>query len=270
MLRLGRKIARAMGQIDSVEVAEIDGVRSLYLGSDTIQSSMRLSQPDALELAYARGMMMFMLFANAPAKHDKQKALILGLGGGSLAKFLYRFMPHMHTTVLEINPSVIEIARQHFYLPDDDERLQVIAGDGIEYLRQQQASYDVLMLDAYDRHGVAPEMVSQDFFDQCAQALTARGILAVNLWGSDRHFDIYYQRISQSFAGRSLMLRTGRPGNIIVLGFSSMPSELRWAPLRERAKALQQQFGIEFLAFTERLRDDNPCSEHRLFLGESQ
>ena len=83
MLRVGRRMARSQADSQPVEVAELDGVRSLYLGSDTIQSSMRLSDPDALELAYARGMMMFLLFHAVP-----KDVLILGLGGGSIAKFI--------------------------------------------------------------------------------------------------------------------------------------------------------------------------------------
>ena len=34
-----------------VEVRERDGVRTLHLGSDIVQSAMRLDRPDALELA---------------------------------------------------------------------------------------------------------------------------------------------------------------------------------------------------------------------------
>lgn len=262
MLRVGRRVARAFEDTQSVEVAELEGVRSLYLGSDTIQSSMRLSHPDRLELTYARGMMMFLLF-----HHAAQDVQILGLGGGSIAKFIYRFLPEIKTTVLEINPRVIEVARRHFYLPDNDARLQVIEADGVAYLRAQQGSCDVLMLDAYDSSGVAADMVSQDFFDHCAAVLRAQGILIVNLWGSDKNFAIYLERIKLSFGQRTLTLRTGRPGNIIVMAFTHMPSELRWQFLRERAKALQQQYEIEFLAFTERLKEDNPCSEHRLMLG---
>ena len=54
-----RKPAR---DADSVYVTETFGVRSLHIGSDTIQSSMRLARPNDLELAYTRSMMAFLLF----------------------------------------------------------------------------------------------------------------------------------------------------------------------------------------------------------------
>jgi spermidine synthase len=267
MFGLGRRMTKVLSDNDSVEVAELDGVRSLYIGSNTIQSSMRLSDPDALELAYARGMMLFLLFSN-----QLRNVLILGLGGGSIAKYIYRFLPQAHTTVLEINAKVIQLARQLFFLPEDDARLQVIQGDGLAFLSQCDPAskrYDVLMLDAYDSHGVLPDMVSQDFFDRCASLLSEQGFLMVNLWGSDRNFEIYFARIQVSFAHRVIKLRTSRPGNIVVMGFAQMPADVRWASLRQRAKQLEQQYGIEFLKFVEQIKDDNPASEHRLLLGEA-
>ena len=42
---------------ETVYITERFGVRSLHIGSDTIQSSMRLARPNDLELAYTRSMM---------------------------------------------------------------------------------------------------------------------------------------------------------------------------------------------------------------------
>ena len=68
---------------ESVDVSEMDGVRSLYLGSETVQSAMRVKAPYELELAYSRGMMMFLLFMKQP-----KDVLMIGLGGGSITKYI--------------------------------------------------------------------------------------------------------------------------------------------------------------------------------------
>lgn len=265
MRRLGRTLSRAiqrgLGHGDAVEVSEMDGVRSLYLGSETIQSAMRVKAPYDLELTYSRAMMLFLLFARQP-----RQVLMIGLGGGSVAKYVHHYLPELRTRVVEINEEVIRIARSHFYLPDDDDRLQVIAGDGVDYLQQHPATADVLLLDVFDSKGVPTDMYKQEFFDTCAQALTPDGMLAVNLWGSDRNFDIYLQRIEQSFAGRVLVLPTGKPGNIVVFGLRRAPADLRWSSLRQQAKALQAEHGIEFLEFVEKLREHNPNTSNRLLL----
>jgi hypothetical protein len=61
--------------------------------------------------------------APAPAPHWPRSALLVGLGAGSLAKFIYRYLPDCRITVVEINPQVEFIARQFFKLPDDPRRL---------------------------------------------------------------------------------------------------------------------------------------------------
>lgn len=259
--RIGRFFQRDAEDNVGVDVSEKDGVRALHLGSVTVQSSMRLAAPFELELTYTRGMMVFLLF-NA----DVREVLVIGLGGGSIPKFIHHHLPQMRVTAVEINPAVLAAARNQFYLPADDERLQIILGDGAAYVSEHPGCADVLMLDAFDGKGLAPDLSSQEFYDNCAEALSSDGILIVNLWGSDQNFDIYLQRIEQSFDGRVLTMPTGRPGNILVFAFKRQVGDLRWKTLRARAKNLQEQFRIEFLEFVERLRDNNPNTSNRLIV----
>ena len=269
MLRAGqrflRNIHRSVSSDDSVDVSESNGVRSLHLGNSTVQSSMRLIDPNALELAYTRGMMMFLLFAP-----HVRNVLMIGLGGGSIPKYIHQYVPLIDKVkVLEINPKVIQIARSHFEVPDNDERLDILGGDGAQYVKEHPNTVQALMIDAFDSNGIPPDLCSQEFFDYCAQALTPDGLLTINLWGSDRNFDVYLQRIERAFDRRVLILPTGRPGNIVVLAFRRMPTELRWAELRERARKLEQTHRIEFLQFLEKIRECNPGTAHRLTLEGS-
>lgn len=259
--RLARSIHRRVAEDDMVEVTEVDGVRALHLGNSTVQSAMRIKAPNDLELTYTRGMMSFLLF-----RPEARTLLLVGLGGGSIPKFVHHYMTHMTITAVEINPRVIEIARSHFWLPEDDDRLVVVEADGAAIVRETVGVADVLMLDAYAPHGIAPDLCSQDFYDTCAEALSSDGVLVVNLWGSDKNFDVYLQRLEQSFGHRVLVMPTGRPGNIVVFAFNKLPPDLRWASLRERAKKLEVQYRIEFLEFVERLRDANPHTSNRLMM----
>jgi spermidine synthase len=259
--RIGNFIHKSVTDAASIEVTEQDGVRSLHLGSVTVQSSMRVAAPYELVLTYTRGMMAFLLFQPAP-----REVLAIGLGGGSLPKFMRRYVIGARTTVVEINPQVVAVARSHFHLQADDEYLHVVTGDGAEYVRNPPTANDILLVDSYDSHGIARNLSSRDFYDACFAALSPHGILVVNLWGSDKNFDTYLQRIEQAFSGRILIMPTGRPGNIIVFAFRRDPGDLRWKTLRERGKALQEQYRIEFLEFVERLRDNNLNTVNRLLL----
>ncbi len=251
MLRFNRKIHKSVSDDSIVEVSEQGGIRSLHLGTVTIQSSMKVKSPYELELAYTRGMMGFLLFSS-----NVKNVLTIGLGGGSVPKYIHAFCPEIAQTIIEINPQIISIARSHFYVPDNNEKFNVIEGDGIAYLANNRASADVLMIDAFDAHGIPPNFCSQEFFDSCELSLTKNGIFAINLWGSDKNFDIYLQRIEQSFDHKVLMLPTGKPGNIVVFGFKKSP-EIRIANLRERAKLLEVSHKIEFTQFIEKLCEHN-------------
>lgn len=261
MLRMMRKIHRSVDQEASVDVSESAGVRSLHLGNDTVQSAMNIKAPFALELRYTRGMMAFLLFMK-----QVDNLLAIGLGGGSVPKYIYHHLPQVKSRVIEINPQIIRVARSHFAVPEDDERFAVILADGAAYLSEHVETAQVLMLDAFDSYGIPSDLCTQPFFDNCAAALTGDGMFVVNLWGSDRNFDIYLQRIEQSFERRVLILPTGRPGNIVVLAFRRLPADLRWSTLRERAKALESEHSIEFLEFVEKLREHNANTAHRLLL----
>ena len=263
MFRVAKHLMRGLGVIDeSVDVSETDGVRALHLGSVTIQSAMRLRDPNALELTYTRGMMCFLLFK----AHHKQ-VLAIGLGGGSIAKYMHAYCPDLVSKVIELNAKIIQVARSQFQVPENDDRLEVIEGDGLAYLAENTEIADVLLIDAFDSNGIPPNFCSQDFFDQCANSLNADGILAINLWGSDKNFDIYLQRIQQTFDSKVLMLPTGKPGNIVVFGFKRAPADLRLASVRERAKLLEQTHKIEFLRFVEKLAEHNPSSSNRFFMA---
>jgi spermidine synthase len=256
MFKFNRKIHKSVRDDSVAEVSEISGIRSLHLGTVTIQSSMKVKDPFALELTYTRGMMGFLLFSDAV-----KNVLTIGLGGGSVPKYIYANCPNIGQTIIEINQQIISIARSHFHVPDNDARFNVIEGDGIAYLAANPNSADCLMIDAFDRFGIPPNFCSQDFFDSCEMALSNSGIFSINLWGSDQNFDIYLQRIEQSFNNQTLILPTGKPGNILVFGFKhdSKLNGLKLNPkkLKERAKILENTHKIEFLSFVEKLCEHN-------------
>lgn len=57
--------------------------------------------------------------------------LLVGLGGGALAQFLRDFVPNVTVEVVELDPVVLEVAKEWFSFRPDD-RLTVTIGDGLE------------------------------------------------------------------------------------------------------------------------------------------
>jgi len=224
------KICRA-----SVEVSEADGVRSLHLGGDAIQSSIRLSRPDELALDYTRAMMAFLLFQPAP-----RAVLMIGLGGGSIARYIHQRMPQTHTTVVEINPKVLVAARSMFHFPADDERLAVTIADGADYVIEHPESADVLLVDGFDDGKQPTALCTPAFYDACYACLRPGGVMAVNFMAEEPKLDAYMQRIEYSFDGYVVNLDAVDRVNIIAFAFKRHPDRLTWEELKTRARQLKK------------------------------
>lgn len=246
-------------QKPSIELSEQNGVRSLHLGGTMVQSAMRLSAPNDLELAYTRYMMGFLLFHPEP-----ENMLMIGLGGGSLAKFVYHQIPQTKTTVVEIDPQIVTTARNYFFLPEDDEQLQVVIADGGKYLANHHTGIDVLMIDGFDDGCQVPSLCEQDFYTLVRQVLNKNGVLVVNLLSRDKAVMNYLKRIENSFNGHIATMMSEARGNLIVFAFKNSPGKLPWKTLRIHAKSLEKKFSLPFSEFVAKLRKHNPHSRHAL------
>ena len=239
-LKLGKRRADDGG----LEIVEERGVRTLHLGSQAIQSRMRISRPWDLELAYTRAMMGFLLFKPAP-----EDVLMIGLGGGSLAKFIRRQRPQTRITAVELDPRVIAAARSHFELPPDDATLSVVEGDGALYMRQHPGSADVILLDGFDAGNQVEALATQTFYAACRRALRPGGVLAVNLWGRDRAFTEYFARLTRAFDGETGWLSVQNKTNVIVFGFTEPGAPQRLAAAQPQLADLGKRWGLDLRGF---------------------
>lgn len=167
--------------------------RSLHFSIGEIQSRMQLGAPDALDLDYTRTMMGLLLFKPQPAR-----IAMIGLGGGSLAKFCHRHLPVATIVVVEINPHVIAL-RESFQVPDDSARFQVVQGDGAAFVRDTHERFDVLLIDAFDADGMPDAIGAQRFYDDAHDVLAPGGLLVINLHAGHPHCPVYVERIRRSF-----------------------------------------------------------------------
>lgn len=257
----GKRVFKARSEASAVDVSETKGVRSLHLGTEAIQSSMKVNAPFELVLEYSRCMLGFMLFHPQP-----REILLIGLGGGSIAKWTHKYLPQANTTAVEINPQVIAVAHSHFFLPANDERLNVMEGDGAAYIAGREGIADVLLVDGYDSVAIAPALDNDHFYRHCFDALTPDGVMVANLWGNHKNFDTSLQRIATAFGGLVCCLPARSKGNVAVMAFKKSPGSPKWEALRERAKALESEYRIEFSEFVGALTRMNPHTDKRLLL----
>ena len=231
---------------------EYRGELSLHFGPETIQSRMQRHAPDDLMLGYTKAMMSFLLFQPAPAR-----IAMIGLGGGSIAKYCLRTLPSVDFTAIEISPEVIGF-RSEFAIPADGDRFRVICGDGADWVRDAPNRVDALIVDGFDLGGQPPQLCSQYFYDQCHARLSETGVAVTNLWGSDVQYGACISRLRNSFGNQVVSISTEDPENRIVFackGPGFPPSE---RDLLKRARELNAVHRINFtptvMAILRRLR----------------
>lgn len=172
--RGGRTLNR---EIPDIRIVEQGAIRILQIGRIQ-QSSMYLDAIFDTDFDYPG--YLHITVAVAP---DAKRTLVIGLGGATVVKRMWRDYPEMHIDTVELEPRVAELARTDFALPDD-ERISVYVGDGREFVESCSAVYDIVIVDAFDDDQVPRPLITEEFHRHVIAHLSQDGVLAYNMHGS--------------------------------------------------------------------------------------
>lgn len=244
------------GSYDKPFIVDNGRRRFLHFDFGAIQSVMELSDPQRLALAYTRKMMAFLLFNRAP-----KRVLLLGLGGGSLAKFCYGELPQASLTAVEVNQDVISL-RNEFGIPADNHRFRVVQGDGAAYLSAPRQHKDVILVDACDRKGIASEIDSIEFYRNARNRLSPDGVFVVNICGDKASTVAHLAKLRDAFEDELLALRVPQDGNVIVFGFKERRPDVRRARLDASARDLKRRFRLDFPKYARNISGLSKLYDH--------
>jgi len=220
---------------------------TLHFDFSATQSHMRKSNPDKLILGYTRTMMGFLLFQPKP-----ERIAMIGLGGGSLAKYCLRHIPDAHFTAIEINPNVIAL-RDKFGIPPDSPNFKVVCADGAVYVRNRFEPVDVLLVDGFDRDGLPGQLGSAEFYDHCYTKLRDGGVLVVNLLESDNKFGAYTARIRKSFDAQVVVVEAEESGNQIVFAYKGKNFPPLATTMNERVRDMRTTHTVALHAIAQKV-----------------
>jgi spermidine synthase len=133
-------------------------------------------QSVAVDETYRRDVWDAMLPERLPAN-----ALILGLGGGTIATLLTQRWGYLPITGVERDPAVVFLARHEFGL-DRLRNVRIEVADAFAYLRECDARYDVLCVDLYTAGKMAHGVLASPFLRDVARCLTPEGTAIFNFW----------------------------------------------------------------------------------------
>lgn len=240
-----------------LEVVENDLFRWLHFGGHLRQSCMWRQDPVRLALPYTRHMMAALLLAPWPGR-----VLLVGLGGGSLVKFLHHHRPACRIEALEVEPAVVEVARDFFHLPATSQVVVRVA-EAAAYLREAPlpdgsgGGYDLILVDAFDRQGMARAVYDEGFLTHCHARLAPGGCVALNLFWKEAPI-----RRGVAAALQALF----EPDGVLVLPVAGSSNEIwlarrggapPWRELPVLARRMERELGLEMFHFLGQLQRCN-------------
>src|SRR6195256_616594 len=166
-----------------VRIRDDDLFRYLVLDR-TFHAVMWKADPIALFLPYSQLMVSSLALVPEP-----KRGLILGHGGGSLAKWLAHRWPELELDVVEFDPAVVRMAEEYFfYQPPPQHHVHV--RDARVFLNSTEWTYDFIWVDAFARHMIPFHLTTLEFFEELRAHLAPNGVLAVNLASSGEGGDL--------------------------------------------------------------------------------
>ena len=154
-----------------VEVVERLGTRRLVAARFT--QSQNLRSDGRTGLHYWDSLVPEELSLEADAR-----VLLLGLGGGTVAKIItHRFGP-VAIDGVEIDPLMVELGQKYFSL--EEPNLNIIIADAASFVKEARYKYDLICLDIFMGGVVPKEFESKEFLDCMSGLLKSGGVVAIN------------------------------------------------------------------------------------------
>jgi spermidine synthase len=199
-----------------IRVIDRGSQRALYFDDDKyIQTLIDRSAPYRLQHAYARAMMVGLLYPPHPTS-----VLIIGLGGGAFVQFLNHYFPDVQLDVVEIDPEVVRVAREYFGTTAGP-KTRIFVGDGREYLQRASERYDIIFLDAHlhpregtDATGHPLSLQTQAFYRSLRERLRPGGVAVFNMLSASANG--YLATICPAFAATQVVWTPLRNNTIAV------------------------------------------------------
>ena len=235
----------------NIAVRETEGLRWLDFGDGGVQSVIDPKDPQRLVSPLNQAMLACLLFIPSP-----QHTLLLGTGGGAIARFLSARVLDCQGDAVEHSAAVAEIARRFFDFPDTGSGWTLHIAEARDFIDRSQQNYDLILVDIAENQHTPAWLGGHDFLVKCRQRLTPNGVLVLNLLPADASdFAHTLAPIRDTFSGCTACLSLPEMHNILVFGFRRPISTTNVA---SRLRALEQQWDLPFSDYLQRMQAENP------------
>ncbi|MET0088872.1 MAG: hypothetical protein ABW068_02440 [Candidatus Thiodiazotropha sp.] len=228
--------------IDTHQVYEYQGFRWLRHEDGSIQSIIWLKHPDYPVFEYVRGMLCGLLFHPEP-----QRLLNLGLGAGTLERFLLRNSTGIALTSVEPDRDIQRMARDCFDLPDGH---NVVSQSAQDYLSGIQTTYDTIFCDIHPGPGENNPLNEDRFVAELARVLAPDGVVAINLLPENERDIVQLLMQMRRHLPHIALFDVPRQQNLVLFGGTSVLTDRE--VLLSRAQDHSQYAALEAQRLIER------------------
>lgn len=173
---------RSAERAPSLIVRDRAGFREMVAedeGGELVWSRASLREPERSGWFYVDLLHLAAVQASA-----QRRVLLVGVGGGVVARQLARLYPGVHIDAVEVDARVVGLARRWFAL-DAVPNLALTVADGAAFLRgAPREQWDAVVVDAYDGSALASDLATPAFFGDVRRALRPGGGVAFNVIGA--------------------------------------------------------------------------------------
>ncbi len=198
-------------------------------------------QPDTIYSSYCRYTVLTTLLLEAPP----ERVLFIGLGAGITPRMIRRQFPATIMDIVEIDPEIPGIAGAYFGFVKDD-KMNLIIGDGRDYLNRNRKKYDLIFIDAYNAEAIPFQLTTLEFYRRVRSALLPGGMMNVNVANlNNPHFIASeLKTVRTVFPGMQVFIS---PGNANYILFAGQGTNLDFVEINEEQFAVAEKVvsGIE-------------------------
>ncbi|OUR80953.1 spermidine synthase [Colwellia psychrerythraea] len=179
----------------------------------TRQSCLLKSQPQRLVFNYTKQLLTGLLVNPEP-----KRILIIGLGGGTMSNTLHQLLPDSYIDNVEIDESVIKVARQYFGFLENNQ-VKTYSQDGRVFVKRallKKLKYDWIILDAFNGDYIPEHLMTKEYLQETKRLLSPQGILTANTFSSSKLY-IYESATYKAVFGDYYQVSNPDNSNRIIL-----------------------------------------------------
>lgn len=169
-----KRIAKKKSKFQEIELFDTEPYGKLL----RIDNYFQTSEKD--EFFYHEPLVQIPMFSHP----NPSKVLVIGGGDGGVIEEVLKHNCVKEVVMVELDEEVIDFSKKHLFKINkgafDDSRLKLVIGDGLDFVKNNDEKFDVIILDLTDPVGEANALYTIDFYNSVKKRLDQGGVLSLH------------------------------------------------------------------------------------------